>query len=80
MDTKVIITLSIGLEALQSFEIPQNRQNFLWKSLEKKGGDLEKLGEKAWRIPGRRSVLGTRALSPWRAFRLSGSPFREAGR
>src|SRR5271163_815949 len=54
------------LEALQPFEIPQNRQSFLWKSLEKKGGDLEKLGEKAWRIPGCRSGLGMRALSPRR--------------
>ena len=44
-------TLNSGLEALQPLEIPQNRQSFLWKSLEKTDGDLEKLGEKAWTPP-----------------------------
>jgi hypothetical protein len=34
----------MGLEACN--EIPQNRQSFLWKSLQKTSGDLEKLGEK----------------------------------
>src|SRR5271163_3368213 len=28
-----------------------NLQSFLWKSLHKTGGDLEKLGEKAWSPP-----------------------------
>jgi hypothetical protein len=37
---------SLGLEALQPIEIPQNGQSFLWKSLEKNSRDLEKLGEK----------------------------------
>ena len=40
---------TLGLEALQPIEIPQNGQSFLWKSLEKNSRDLEKLGEKAWR-------------------------------
>jgi hypothetical protein len=35
---------SLGLEALQLIEIPQNGQSFLWKSLEKNSRDLEKLG------------------------------------
>jgi hypothetical protein len=35
---------------LQPLEIPQNRQRNLWKNLEKKGLDLEMLGEKAWRF------------------------------
>jgi hypothetical protein len=34
--------------SLQPREITQNRQSVLWKSLEKTGGNLEKLGEKAW--------------------------------
>jgi hypothetical protein len=34
---------------LQVLEIPENRQGFVWKSLEQKGSDLEKLGEKACR-------------------------------
>src|SRR5271167_1043864 len=37
---------TLGLEALQPIEIPQNGQSFLWKSLEKNSRDLEKLGEK----------------------------------
>ena len=36
---------SFGLGALQPIEIPQNRQSFVWKSLEKNDRDLEKLGE-----------------------------------
>src|SRR5277367_1228796 len=36
-----------GSRPLQPPEIAQNRQSFLWKSLEKTGGNLEKLGEKA---------------------------------
>ena len=37
---------TLGLEALQPIEIPQNGQSFLWKSLEKNSRDLERLGEK----------------------------------
>src|ERR1700691_1977407 len=39
---------SFGLRPLQPPEITQNRQSFLWKSLEENRRDLEKLGEKAW--------------------------------
>jgi hypothetical protein len=39
---------SFGLRPLQPPEIAQNRQSFLWKSLEENRRDLEKLGEKAW--------------------------------
>jgi hypothetical protein len=35
-----------GFEPLQPLEIPQNRQRFIWKSLEKNGSVLEKLAEK----------------------------------
>jgi hypothetical protein len=35
-----------GLESLQAFEIPQNRQRNLWKSLEKNSLVLEKLAKK----------------------------------
>jgi hypothetical protein len=38
---------SFGLRPLQPPEIAQNRQSFLWKSLEENRRDLEKLGEKA---------------------------------
>jgi hypothetical protein len=34
-----------GFEGLQPLEIPQNRQSFLWKSLDKNMLDLEKLGK-----------------------------------
>src|SRR5271163_2343982 len=39
---------SFGLRPLQPPEIAQNRQSFLWKSLEENRRGLEKLGEKAW--------------------------------
>src|SRR5271163_2195580 len=42
---------SLGLEALQPLEIPQNGQSFLWKCLEKTSLDLEKLAKKPWRRP-----------------------------
>jgi len=42
-----------GLWDLQTIDIAQNRQENLWKSLEKKGSDLEKLGEKPWGLGGR---------------------------
>jgi hypothetical protein len=35
-----------GLHLLQAFEIAQNRQRILWKSLEKTGGYLEMFGKK----------------------------------
>ena len=34
------------LELLQTLEIPQNRQSFLWKCLEKTSANLEKFGNK----------------------------------
>jgi hypothetical protein len=34
---------------LQPLEIPQNRQSFLWKSLEENKRDLERLAKKLWR-------------------------------
>jgi hypothetical protein len=39
---------SFDLRPLQPPEITQNRQSFLWKSLEQNIVNLEKLGEKAW--------------------------------
>jgi hypothetical protein len=33
--------LPFGLQLLQAFEIPQNHQDILWKSLEKTSGFLE---------------------------------------
>jgi hypothetical protein len=44
-------TSFMGFGGLQPVEIPQNRQSFLWKSLQKTSGDLEKLGEKAEGAP-----------------------------
>jgi hypothetical protein len=41
-----------GLETLQAFEIPQNRQRNLWKSLEKNSLVLEKLAKKLGGFPG----------------------------
>jgi hypothetical protein len=35
-----------GLRLSQPLEIPQDRQSFLWKCLEKTSADLEKLGRK----------------------------------
>jgi len=43
-EVKYLDVGSLGLEALQPIEIPQNGQSFLWKSLEKNSRDLEKLG------------------------------------
>jgi hypothetical protein len=42
---------SLGLEALQPLEIPQNGPSLLWKCLEKTSLDLEKLAKKPWRQP-----------------------------
>jgi hypothetical protein len=36
---------TLGFGGLQPLEIPQNRQSFVWKSLEQNTPDLEKLGE-----------------------------------
>jgi hypothetical protein len=36
---------TLGFGGLQHVEIPQNRQSFVWKSLEQNTLDLEKLGE-----------------------------------
>src|SRR5277367_1662599 len=43
---KIWKTLNSGLEVLQPLEIPQNRQSFLWKSLDENSLDLEKLARK----------------------------------
>jgi hypothetical protein len=36
---------TLDLHLLQALEIPQNRQSFLWKCLEKTSGNLEKLAK-----------------------------------
>src|SRR5271163_850072 len=43
---KIWRLIKSGLDLLQPFEIPQNRQRILWKSLAKNGLDLEILGKK----------------------------------
>src|ERR1700691_3118251 len=48
---KIWRNIIYGFGGLQPVEIPQNRQSFLWKSLQKTSGDLEKLGEKAEGAP-----------------------------
>ena len=55
-----------GLRPLQPPEITQNRQSFLWKSLEENRRGLEKLGEKAWA----RLYFDIFAPADWRAIRL----------
>ena len=57
---------SFGLRPLQPPEIAQNRQSFLWKSLEENRRGLEKLGEKAWA----RLYFDIFAPADWRAIRL----------
>ena len=57
---------SLGLEALQPIEIPQNGQSFVWKNLEKNSRDLEKLGEK----------LGGGGAPPNRVLPRRGAPCR----
>ena len=56
---------TLGLHLLQTLEIPRNRQRFLWKSLEKKGSDLEMLGKTLGREarPGRRLCRGVSCAS-----------------
>jgi hypothetical protein len=66
---------SFGLRPLQPPEITQNRQSFLWKSLEENRRGLEKLGEKAGRAfispslfpPGNAAA----PIANWCAIRLS---------
>jgi hypothetical protein len=41
----------LDLEALQPIEIPQNRQSFLWKALEKNKRDLERFAQKLGGAP-----------------------------
>ena len=57
---------SFGLRPLQPPEITQNRQSFLWKSLEENRRGLEKLLEKAWP----RLYFDIFAPADWRAIRL----------
>lgn len=45
---------------LHRLEIPQRRSKDWWKSLEKTGGILKKLGEKAWAF---RGVAGASAVA-----------------
>jgi hypothetical protein len=63
-----------GSRPLQPTEITQNRQGFLWKSSEKTGENLEKLGGKAWmRLYSAIFALlpqCRRAIVNWRAIRL----------
>jgi hypothetical protein len=42
---KNLETDTSGLDLLQAFEIPQNHQDILWKSLEKTSGNLEMFGK-----------------------------------
>jgi len=65
-----------GLASAQLFEIPQNHQRILWKSLEKTSGDLEKLGKKACSIAARTSG----AASPIRRAARSRTAPGECGR
>jgi hypothetical protein len=59
-----------GLRPSQPLEIPQNRQSFLWKCLEKTSGDLEKLGKKLGGSPLFRHLCPSRnaaaPVSKWR--------------
>ena len=59
-----------GLRPLQPLEIPQNRQRFLWKCLEKTSGDLEKLEKRLGGSPLFRRLCPSRnaatPVSKWR--------------
>ena len=55
-----LAAISFSFGGLQPVEIPQNRQSFHWKSLQKTSGDLEKLAEKA----GRRASIPPSLLPP----------------
>src|SRR6202043_2811196 len=65
---KNLETITFGLQLLQAFEIPQNHQDILWKSLEKTSGFLEILAKSLERQECARaahSVATPRALD-WR--------------
>jgi hypothetical protein len=77
---------SLERDSLQPIEIPQNRQSFVWKSLEKNNRDLEKLGENARRcalvpppcpLPKRRGRSRTGARRPVRFGRICPSRRRD---
>src|SRR5271163_121541 len=73
-ESKSLETDSLGLEALQALEIPQNRQRNLWKSLEKNSLDLERLGQKLggrWTARGAASVLQRLLHQPRQRLRLA---------
>jgi hypothetical protein len=73
---------TVGLEALQPFEIPQNRQRIVWKSLERNSSDLEMLGKKlgasasGTRCRGSRDAVMSRAAPPIAAAPSPGAPPR----
>ena len=54
---KSLERIESALADLQAFGITQNRKENLWKSLEKKALDLEKLGKKAGRLGGGAAVI-----------------------
>jgi hypothetical protein len=55
-----LAAISFSFGGLQPVEIPQNRQSFLWKSLQKTSGDLEKLGERFGGAPLFRRLCSSR--------------------
>jgi hypothetical protein len=55
---KEVFSVCVDCNPLKSHKTAKG----FWKSLEKTGGILEKLGEKAWRIPGRRRGLGRHSI------------------
>ncbi len=73
---------TVGLEVLQPFEIPQNRQRIVWKSLERNSSDLEMLGKKlgasasGTRCRGSRDAVMSRAAPPIAAAPSPGAPPR----
>ena len=50
LQQKNLETIKSHFLPLQPLEIPQNRQSFVWKSLDKNTLDLEKVGEKQGRF------------------------------
>ena len=73
---KIWRLIESGLDLLQPFEIPQNRQRILWKSLAKNGLDLEILGKKlgasgSCAVGNRRSFAGL--LEQHNSVRMRGS-------
>ena len=53
----------MGLRVLQVSEIPRNGQRNVWKSLEKKGLDLEMFGENTWGLAVAPAGMPRRTLS-----------------